>query len=236
MQNLLAAVWSKYFWDALAALVFLFFLLRCGKKGFITCFFGLVSTVVALIVAFSLAKTVLNATGGLFGFEEVFEGKFIQFFSKMKGFNVDISDVGVEAALKDLDVSALIGRLALRAAGKAETLAAGTTIGILLGQSTARLAATLLAGALLFIAVKLLMRFVRGFCNGIAEKFTIVRGVNALLGSLYGFLYALFLLSALLAVLAVLPAQGISNTLEKTLFAGWLYEHNPLVFLLSYLL
>ncbi len=236
LNHLCAVNWSNYILDGVLLIAFFLFVFICGKRGFISCFFGIVSTLVAFILAITLAKTLLSATGGLFGLQGVLEGKFIKFFSKLNGFDVDISTSGVKAALQEQDVSALVARLVMKAAGKEDTLAAGTTIGMLLGQSTAKLAMTLLVGILIFVSVKLLMLLLKSILNDTADGIPMLNGVNVFLGSLFGFLYALLIVSVLLALLAILPIKAIPIYLDKTLVVGWLYEHNPLIVILSWLL
>lgn len=235
--NAICAVqWTNYIADAVAALLALVMLIVCAKKGFITCFFGTVSTLVALIIAFSFAKSILSSTDGLFGLQDWFYKTFEESFAKLEGFNADVSESGVEAALKENNVSAILAGLVLKVAGKQDTVEAGTTLAMLLAEATSSLAATLTSGLALFILIKLGVRLLRGILNSAAKKMPLVKGVNTLLGAVVGLLQATLIVCGILAILTVFPVVSISQYLEKSLFLGALYENNPLVSLLGMLL
>lgn len=228
-----AVQWSNYIVDGIVALFALIMIVVCAKKGFIDCFFGTVSTLLAVIVAVTFAKTLVGATDGLFGLQEVIQTKLEGMFAKLNGFNADISQSGVEAALKEQNVSAILAGLVMKLVGKQDSIPEGTTLAMLLGEATSTLAATLIAGLALFIVVKLLTALLRGVLNAVAEKIELVNGVNILLGGIVGFLQAFLIVCAILAVLAIFPNEGITTYLSKTLFLGKLYVHNPLVGILG---
>ncbi len=235
--NALCAVqWSNYILDIAVVALFLVMAIICGSRGFFSCILGIISTVAALLAAIFLAKLVVDATGGLFGLQGVFAKKFSGTFSKLGGFDVDVSGADVETALKTSSVPAVLARLVLKIVGKQEGVAAGTTLGQLVGQATASLATTLIAGLIIFILVKILVGLLKRVLNNAADNVGSLGWVNSLLGALYGVLCALLLVSALLAVLAVIPINALSNYLSKTLFVGALYAHNPLVYILSWFL
>ncbi len=236
LYGLCAPPWAKYILDGVVLIFFVVMALIGGKKGFINWFFGIISTVVALLLAITLAKALLVGTNGLFGLEDWFAKKFGGGFAKINGFDADISASGVEAALKEHDVSAVLSRLVIKMVGVQTELAPGTTLAQLLGDSTATLAATLLCGVILFIAAKLLMRIVRKILNAVAEKISLVGGVNTLLGSVFGFLQALLIVSVVLALLALLPFESLSSYLSSTLLVGIIYENNPLIYVLAFFL
>ncbi len=228
-----AATWTGYIADGVVILLALILTIVCAKRGFIGCLLGAVSTLIALIAAIFLAKPVLNLTDGLFGLQEKLYLSFSESFAKIKGFNTDVSAIGVEAALKEYDVTAVLAALVLKLVGKQETLAPGTTLAGLLGDATSSLAATLITGIALFILIKLTVFLAKGIMKGLVKKVKLVNGVDTLLGALVGFLEAFLIVCGVLAVLAVIPVDSISTYLEGTLFVGKLFVHNPLVSLLG---
>ncbi len=235
LYQLCAAEWTGYIADGVVALWLLITTLVCGKKGFINCIFGIVSTLVAFLLAVSLANVFLEGTGGLFGLQAWFAEEFEKIFLGLEGFDGDISASGVEAALETNNVPAVLARLVLKLTDGAE-VAAGTTLALLVGEAAASLAASLVAGLVIFLLVKFGVFFLKKILNGVVQKLSLLRSVNTLLGSLFGLLYALLIVSLLLAVLATIPVSGISAYFSKTLFVGALYEHNPLVVILSWFL
>ena len=233
LNNLCAINWLYYIADAVVAIYALIMIIICAKKGFITCFFGIVSTLVALIIALAFAKNVLKGTDGLFGLQDWFCKTFTDSFAKMEGFDADISAQGVETALKEHNVSAILASLILKVAGKQETIEVGTTLAMLLGEATSSLAATIVSALALIILIKVGVRIIRGILNAIVNKLVIIKGLNIFLGGAVGALQALILVCAILAILTVFPVVAVSQYLEKSLFLCYLYEANPLVNILA---
>ena len=233
LNSLCAVAWTNYIVDGIVALFALISVIVCAKKGFIDCFFGTISTIVALVVAIAFAKTVVSATDGLFGLQGFLQGKLEGVFAKLNGFTADISQSGVEAALEEQNVSAILAGLVMKLVGKQESIPEGTTLAMLCGEGAGSLATTLIAGLALFIVAKLIIRLLRGVLNAVAENIGLVRGVNVLLGAAVGFLQALLIVCVILAVLAIFPNEAIAAYLSKTYFIGKLYLHNPLVSILG---
>ena len=190
--NLICAAWTGYIVAVVIVLLALLMVIICARKGFIGCLLGMISTLIALVAAISLAKPVLGLTDGLFGLQEKICLSFTESFAKIKGFNVDISTVGVEAALEANEVAAVFAALILKLVGKQETLAPGTTLAGLLGDTTSSLAATLIAGVAVFILIKLVVLLLKGVLRSIVKKVKLVGGIDTLLGAVVGFLQALF--------------------------------------------
>ena len=175
-------------------------------------------------------------TDGLFGLQALLQTKMQSYFMNLEGFNVDISATGIEAAIKEQNVTGVLAGLIMKLAGKQETIAPGTTLATFLGDKTAGLAVTLISGLVLFILTKIVVWLLKGILNVIAENIKILSGINALLGAVVGFFEAGLIVCAILAVLAVFPNQGIVEYLSKTWFIGKLYASNPLVSLLGLLI
>ncbi len=230
----LCAGWTRYIPDILVGLFFLITLIVSAKKGFIGCILGIVSSLVAVIVAVSFAGAFADGTGGLFGLQGSLTDTFEKTFLNMDGFSVDVSAVGLETALKEQNISAIVSKLVLKVAGNQEEIATGTTLASLLGEAIASLTVRLIAGLLLFILVKIVVRLLKRILKGLVDKIPLLGGVNRVLGGVFGLLYAWVVVSALLAVLAVIPITGITAFFERTLFVGFLYEHNGLVYILSW--
>ncbi len=234
--SLNAILWQNYIVDIVLAIFLLAMIFICAKKGFINCFFGIISTTVALLVAVSLAKAVLEMTGGVFGLQGKMEGGFVKFFGKIEGFTSDVSEKGVEAALQEGNVSVILARLVMKMVGNPDTIPVGTTLAMLVGEAMAQLAATLLVGILLFILAKLVMRLLRGVLTTIAERISLIGGINSLLGAIFGLLYGVLIVSAVLALLTVLPFESMTNYLLKSSIVSLLYNHNPIIVVMSWFL
>lgn len=229
--------WYHWLGDLIVLVFIVVFAIVCAKRGFIDCFFSFVSTILSLVVAFSLVKSVLGWTNGLFGLQGLLDEKLIAAFSKMTGFNEDISAQGVESALQsgNVDVPAILGRLILNGVGQGD-VEVGTTLGMLCGSAVSQLACTLLCGVALYFLTQLILLLLKGILNGIANSITAVESVNTTLGALVGIVESVLLVCVVLSVLTLFPSVTISNYLNTSILLGFLYNHNPLVLLLSAIL
>ena len=233
--NVCAANWTSYLLDVVVVLFILGFTFVCARKGFIECFFGFVSSFVAIILAFSFAKLLLSATGGFFGLQGALSKKFTEVFSKVAGFDVDVSGMGVKEALKEGDVSAALSGLVLSVFGKSD-LPAGTTIGSMLGVSVSKFAVTLFCGALIFAAAKLIIFLLKKTLSKLAEKIGVLGRVDTLLGAIVGLLESVIIVFLVVSVLTIIPSQTITTYLDNSIFVGALYNYNPLVHILGWIL
>lgn len=221
----------------IVAILFIFIMVSiCAKKGFIDCFFGTVTTMLALVVALTFTKLCVQITGGMFGLEDLLQGKFEGTFAKINGFNADVSQSGVEAAIKEQNVPAIMARLVMKMVGNPDNIPTGTTLAMLLSEEMAALSITLICAVTLFIVIKICMKFLRGILTAIANNIKLVHGVNVLLGATIGFLEGALILCGLLAVLTVFPNEAIINFLSQSTIVSELYINNPLVSLMGAML
>ncbi len=233
MLNGLCASGAIVVFDIVIVVAIVFASLICGRKGFISCLFGIVSNLASFLIAVSLANVFLTITGGLFGLQGVFENSFEEFFAKLSGFDVDISGVDVGLTLESNKVPAMLAKLVMKLTDGGE-VPAGTTLASLLGEATASLAATLISGALLFALVKVGVFFLKTTLGGFISRINLLRGINTLLGSFFGLVYALLIVCVVLAVLAVIPISGMAEFFSGGLLTGALYENNLLIIMLSW--
>lgn len=233
LQNLCAGHWTNYLLDGVLALVLLGYMIYCGKRGFIDCFFSFFSTIVALLAAIFLAKVLLNMTGGLFGLRGAMDKSFTNAFMKVDGFDTHVVGESTEATLKSKHLPMILVQLVLKMTKGAHE---GTILAEALGDVTASLAATIICGILLFVVAKLLMRLAKGGLEKLADKLKIVGAVNTILGCLVGVLGFTLLVSAVLAILGIIPIQAINNAFNKSVLVGFIYKYNPVMWLIGLVL
>ncbi len=232
--NLLSSHWSNGALDVVLVVALIVMALLGARKGLIGSLLGVASTVLAMALVFTLAKPVSEWTNGLFGLGDTLKASFAGSFSKMDGFNLDISGVGVETALTEYDVPKIFRSFVLDRYAGAD-LPAGTTIADLLGAVTADWAIVFLCGVALFFLTKLIFRFLRGVLNGIVSKIPVLGPINAVLGSLIGVLKLILILSAVLALLTLIPVLSIGEYLSQSVILGALYNHNPLFVIIGWI-
>ena len=235
MTALCVAQWNAYLLDGVVLLFLLGFTFISARKGFIECFFGFVSGIVAVTVAFLFAKTLVSVTNGAFGLQGLLEDKLSVAFSKISGFNEDVSGLGAQEALQGGKLPAVLAKIVLSSFGSGE-FPAGSTLGGILGVSVAKLAVTLICGTLLFFGVKLLFFFLKKTLSKIVSHIKMLDSLNATLGAAVGLIESVIIVCFILSIMTLVPSQAVTNYLDNSLFVGVLFEHNPLVHILSYLL
>jgi len=224
-----------YILDGVAVVLLLFFTLGGAKKGFIGGLFGFLTTIVALVIAFSLADQFADLTGGLFGLEGVIDKAITNKLEDVSGFNIDISATGIKEALKEVSVPSFIAD-ALVDEFASKSVEPGTTLAMVTGGKISSFAIGLIAGVVLFFLSKIILRILVKVLNGVISLIPIVGAVNALLGAVLGFIKGGLLVCLVLAILSIFSSVGITELMDQTLFIGGLFHDNPLSHLLTWVI
>lgn len=227
MTNLLAFQ-AAYAVDICFAIVLLVSAFAGAKKGFIKCVFGLVATLVALILAITLASTVAGLLPSVFGAEGSLAGKLETTFVKWKGFDTDISASGVEAALENVTLPGFIKDSIVKMAGEMNDLPEGATLASLAAPVVAQFLGLLICGILIFIVARLLLLLIEKILTKIVNSWGLAAMLNRTLGFAAGLLEALIFICGALAILSLIPVEGITTFFDKTLVLKYLYHQNPL--------
>lgn len=230
----LCATWARYAADGVVLVVLICFAVISAKKGFVRCFFGFISTIVAIIVAFLFMKTLVSATGGLFGLEGAIQNGCTDAFGKINGFDIDVSTAGVEAALQDKNLPQFLIDILLENVTVSD-VPAGTTLAMVVGGTIGTLATNFVAWLVLFLLAKLLLKLIEHVFSSIVENIPLVGALNSLLGLAVGALQGLLIVSGVIAVLAFIPIEGITDFFNECAFVGWLYNHNPINTILGWI-
>ena len=88
----------------------------------------------------------------------------------------------------------------------------------------------------MFIVAKLLLFIVEKILTKIVNSWSVAAALNGLLGFAVGFLKSAILVCAVLAVLALIPSEGMVSFFDETLFLKFIYNDNPLTKLLGVLI
>ena len=235
MLSILGASWQHYALDGVIVVLLLIIGLRDGKKGFIECLFSLISVLLAAVLAFAFMNLVLTWTGGLFGLQEILQDACVKAFSGIKGFDLDVSNEGLAASLADKNIPNFLIDAVIEEYGDA-SIAPGTTIALLVGSSLGGIIAGLLAWVLIFLVAKLVLHIIKRFLTAIINKIPLIDKLNHLLGFFVGLIKGLLICSAVLAVISLIPSMGLGGFFDQTIFVGWLYNHNPINEILSWIL
>ncbi len=230
LNALCSAGIGPYLVDIVIAVIIVFFVFLSARKGFITCFFGFISSLAVLFIAVSLAKVTADITGGLFGLRDTLQVSLTESFSQLNGFDVVIdpnADLG--ELLASNDMSAILVNLIAK---NYDVIPAGSTLGMLAGETVASLAVTLITGIVLFIGLKFLFKLLKGTFNFIAERITLLNMLNRLLGATVGLIEIILFISVFVAVLSLFP--DLMPFLNGSVILTALYNNNPLMIMLSW--
>lgn len=232
LYNVCAAKLAFNLVDAIAVIFLIGYMIVCAKKGFVTCFFGLISTTVALIVAVALAKPILGWTNGLFGLQETLQGKFFDTFSKVEAFNKLVSAEGLEAAMVEHDISGILINLVMKSLDPNDLLE-GTTLAVALSETTAMALSVLIAGAAVFLLCKLVFLILKSVLNGIVEKMSVLGALNGVLGAAVGLVQGVLVICSIVAFVTLLPIDGLADFITNCTVVKFLYENNFVIMLTS---
>ena len=228
MFNLLAFQ-AAYALDIACALILIIWAFIGAKKGFVKCFFGLVSTLIALVLAITLSGW-LDSAFGMTGF---FSGKFENTFLKINGFDADISSVGIASALENVNLPGFLKDLILKNLGEVNNLPAGTTLASQVAPVASQFVGLLISGLVIFIVARLLLLIVEKILSSIVRSWSVAAALNGILGFVVGALKALIVICAVLALLSLIPSDGLVSFFDKTIVLKYLFNENPLTKLLG---
>lgn len=210
-----------------------------AKRGFITCFFSFVSTIVAILVVSIFSKSIIAGTNGLFGLEGLLGKGLGNWLGGVEIFNYDISQEGIFEYIETLSLPGFLKtavsdeiKLIYETNGW-DTIAAGTTLGQFVGAEIAGYLVSIICAVVIFFLVKLIMLILRGIFNKIAESVPLFQKLNVVFGMLVGILKTLFFACLILAILSLIPSEGMTNFFNDTLVVKVLYNHNPVMALLQ---
>lgn len=217
--------------DGIALLVLIVCAVAAAKKGFVNCVFGLLSLVVAIVVAFILMKPVVAMTGGFFGLEQEVTAGATEILMDIEVFAVDFSATGIREQLAGQLPEFLIDIVVENVAD--QNIPEGTTLASVVGETLGPLSAMLAAWVSLFIIAKLLLGLLRKIINALVENMPLVGAANALLGLAVGIIEGLFVISAVVSLMAMIPTETVVAAFNQTVFVKMLYNQNPITLLLG---
>ena len=159
-----------------------------AKKGFVECFFKLISTVVAVIVAILLATWLLDLTNGLFGLQDKLGNSFSGIFDSVKGFDEPVyNEERLQIALTELKLPKALDKFVIKYFNTypIEQLETNPPIAAeVFGGALGYLLSMVIAGLILFIVAKIVLKLLRKGLTALVEKVAAVRVLNTILGTL----------------------------------------------------
>lgn len=227
LQNLLAVNAGALILDIVCIALLVVWGVRGAKKGFVSCIIHIVSTALALILAFALAKVMANALESMFHMRSSMSAKFVKSFAKIKGFSTDISGEGLaEAALKKVSLPSFIADAVKKEMSKINSYPEGTTLATVTGPVVANFLCTLIGGAVVFALAKLVLFVIGKLLTGIVEKIPLVGTINAVLGFVFGVFQMALVVSAVLAFFSLFAKSGMTDFFNNATVLKWLYNKN----------
>lgn len=191
--------------DLIIVAIILLSVFLAYRKGLVSLAIGLVSFVIAIVVTIILYKPVSNIVINVTGIDEMIENTIYEKANDMMEQEDETSQMIMDTAKNNLLPEA------------ARTIAVNiVTGGVIL---------------ILFIVVKIALRFVTALANLIA-KLPIINQVNRLGGIIYGLLRGFLIVYVTLLVISVVgqinPDNAIHKEIESSYIGKTMYENNIL--------
>lgn len=229
---------AAYIIDIVLLIAMIIWAIVDAKRGFITCFFSFISTIVAIIVVAVFSKSIINWTNGLFGLEDLLAKGLGNWLGGMEIFTYDISQEGIFEYIETLSLpgflkTAVNDEITAIYETNGWEIAAGTTLGQFVGAEIAGYLISIICAVVIFFLVKLIMLILRGIFNNIAESVPVFQKLNTIFGMIVGILKTLFFACLILAILSLIPSEGMTNFFNETLVVNVFYNHNPVMALLQ---
>ena len=215
---------TAYIVDIAVLVVLLIFALVDAKKGFIACIFGFIISVVAFIVSFFCASTVVDATGGLFGLQDLIAVKLTEALSSISVFQIDATQEGLTMALEEAKLPAFLMEMITKNGIQAE---AGTTLAQYIAGEVSPFVTLVVTGIVLFILCKLILSFVEKILTSLVSNIAFLGAVNSILGAFVGFVKGAFTVCLILSLLSLLTSPELTAFIDQTLFVKTFYHDNP---------
>ncbi len=226
----LNAFQTAYLLDIAIVVILLIGALRDAKKGFIGCVFGLIISIVSLVVAFFCASTVVEATGGLFGLGDTICSAIEESLLGIVGFDADVSQEGLVAALEGVNFPPFLAELI---ASNGVEAPAGTTLAAHISVTIGSFATLVLTGILLFLLSKLVLTLVEKIFTSLVSKVSLLGAVNGALGALIGVIKGALTICLIFSVLSLITSPAINEFINQSLFAHFIYNDNPINYIFS---
>ena len=220
----LNAFQAAYILDIVVIVALVVFALIEAKRGFITCVFGLVVSIVAFVVAIFCAANVAEATGGLFGLQEVISTEFQNTF-KGDLFQVALTQEDLAIALADAKLPTFLIDMISVNGIEAEP---GTTVAQYLAGEIAPFLTTVLTGIILFVLCKLLLIIVEKILTSLVSSISFLGAVNMILGAVVGLLKGGLAVCFIFSALSLLTSPELTEFINQSLFVHIIYNENPI--------
>lgn len=227
MENLLAGFKAAYIVDIVCILWLVISSFRGAKKGFIGCLAGFFSTIVALILAFSLAPTLVRGLSSLFGETGSLTAKLERSFSSWTGFDKDISAEGLSSALEGVSLPSFIVKYVVNHFGS-DTLPAGTTLAMVIAPVVSQFVGLIVSGTIIFIVTKIVFFILVKLLTKLVRSAPAVSAVNTLFGTVVGFLKAAVIICGILELIALIPSASVSEFFGNCFLIKYIFHENPL--------
>ncbi len=234
MLNILNVTTATLIADAAILCIIAIYAIKSWKKGFVNCFFSFISGIAALFLAFVLAAPMMKATNGWFGLQNAITDPIVGVFSKMVGFNIDVSSASLEVLMEGKTLPAFI-KNAIISAG-VDGVPQGTTLAMIVGGKIGEFATTLVSFAIVYVILKIGIKILQRVLGDLIPKLPVIGKLDGWLGLLLGLIEGFFLVSVVIAVFAILPFGSMAQFFEQGLIIKWLYNRNVVHAIFSWFL
>lgn len=204
LNNLLAGLSAGAIADIVVAVIFLASAISGLFKGFLKQTFGLLTTIIAFVLAYVLCDDLVGFLNSSFGWTDKLAGKLADSFSGNEFFSLSLSEENLAEAVKQMGLPSFMADLAVKllpsAVGEYEN------IGLFLSSVLANYILIAAAFVVLFIIVKLLLALLKQPLLKIV-KLPILRSIDRILGLVCGAIKGVLWIISIAYIISIIPAS-----------------------------
>jgi len=234
MANLLSYSTPSIICDVVVVLIVLIFGLIALSKGFFKCLMGFIGTIVAIVLAFTFAKTMSSYFEKWWGWLTKLTQFFTEKFSAINGFDMEITG-DLNGDLSSAEVPAFIVSILIKVFSDTE-IPEGTTIAQLIASPLANLLIVAASFLIIFILIRLISVILANTVGLALNKMPVISGINKFFGFVLGIIEGLFLVYFILIVLSFIPVQAVTDMIYNSVLTRFLYDYNLFGWLLNFII
>lgn len=227
VNNLLAVTLSGATVDIICLVILTLFAVICMFRGFTKQIFGLVTAVIAFLIAYFLADNLLTLFNNWWNLTENTANKINIIFSGNEFFNMELTADNIDKFAKSVKLPGFIVDYAIKHIS--ETIPA-TTVGTYISTVIAKHVLTGICFITLFIISKIILSILK-FILLLFVKLPIIHGIDKILGLVLGIIKGILFLYVAIFLCSLIPTSiesfnGIREAINSSIIASFMQNYN----------
>lgn len=234
LNNLLAEMSAATITDIVVAVIFLLFAIISCSKGFVKQTFGLITTVLAILIAYFFCDNLVNLVNKNFDWNAKLAAKLADSFSDNAFFSLELTAENISEAIHQMGLPSFIADFALKILPK--NIGEYENVGLFLSSILANYILIAAAFAFLFIISKIILSLLKKLVIKVVQL-PLIRSVDKLLGLAFGVIKCTLWIIAIVYIINIIPSSvpyinyvkdGIDGSqivqfIYKSNFSDWIF-------------